>query len=119
MNEKKILKAFGKWIDDQINFKDLVGGLVGAGVELVDGPVFSVAINVAYSKVPREHQAEVLQVFQTIESGNYEALEKVSIEKIVDLLKTPLGDSKERIILGGVVDMVFALIKETKNSVVD
>ena len=43
---------------------------------------------------------------------DYEKLKEVSTDKIVAILKTPLGDKKEGIIIGGLIGIVFGLIDE-------
>lgn len=110
------LKAFTKWVDDQIDFKSLIGGIVGNVAEMADGPIFSVAINLAFSKVPEEHQEEVLNLMDAIVRGNYQAISVASVDHVVSILKTPLGDEKEKIIIGGLVEIAFDLIRHGRQS---
>ena len=107
--EKQILKDFAKWCDDKINFKSLVGGMAGGLIEAVDGMVFSSAINLAYEKCPEDSRHFVLSVMKELSKGNFEGLKIESIDKVVEILNTGLGDEREKIIIGGLVNIVFKL----------
>lgn len=111
MNEKKILKQFTKWVDEQFDFKSMFGGMGGTIAELADGPVFSIAINSAFDKIPDEHKQQALQLLQAITEGDHDLIESLSVDKIVEIINTPLGDTKEKILVEGILGMAINLYK--------
>jgi hypothetical protein len=115
-NEDQILKDFSKWLDDQLDFKKIIGGIAGAAVETVDGMVFNMTFKAAFEKVPTEYREDVLSVLENVMSGNYKDISKDAIQIAVLRINTPLGDDKESIILSGIADIVFKLIESEKVS---
>ena len=114
MEQEKILKDFAKWSDDKLDFKNLVGGMLGGIIETIDGYLFSAALKVAFDKMPDEHKPKVLEALDAITTGRYNELIDFSVDEVVVLLKTPLGDAKEKIIIGGLIDIIFKLVDESR-----
>ena len=114
MEQEKILKDFAKWCDDKLDFNNIVGGIMGGIIETADGYLFSAALKVAFDKLPDEHKEKVLIGLEAITSGKYNELIDFSVDEIVTILKTPLGDAKEKIIIGGLIDIVFKLVEESR-----
>lgn len=109
---EKTLKDFGKWLDDRVEFNKLIGGFLGMAIEAVDGKLFVGALEFGISKVDEKHRGDILEALQAVMDKDYEKLKEVSTDKIVAILKTPLGDKKEGIIIGGLIGIVFGLIDE-------
>lgn len=115
MEHKKIVKEFVHWVDEQIDFKKIIGGLGGNIAEAVDGALFGIAIRYGFEKLPEDYKDEAAAIMVAVVSGNYDTIAEESIEALVVNIKTPLGDEKEAIILGGLWDIVSQLIKLDKS----
>lgn len=111
MENKKVLKDFAKWVDDQIDFKELIGGLGGNIAESLDGHIFKFAINYGFEKIPEAYQDEAIAIMIAIMAEDYDAIAGEAIEELVTRIKTPLSDAKEAIILGGLWDIISKLMK--------
>ena len=109
--EKEVIKAFSKWVDDQIDFNKVVGGVVGAIAESVDGVLFKVAIQVGYDKLDEAWKAAAVEVMDAIVDGDLESLSGAGLDILVTEIKTPLGDDQEGIILRGLWDIIHKLIE--------
>jgi len=112
MKEQEILNDFSKWVDEKIDFKKMAGGMAGVMLEVIDGALFKFAINYGYDKLTEASRPFVLSVMKEVSSGNLEGIKSESIDQLVYLIKSPLGDETERIILGGVWQMIGELIKK-------
>ena len=66
MEHKKVVKEFSKWVDDQIDFKKIIGGIGGNIAELVDGPLFGLAIKYGFEKLPDEYKDEAAGIMQSV-----------------------------------------------------
>jgi len=115
MEYKKVVKNFTKWVDEQIDFKKIIGGVGGNIAEILDGPLFGLAIKYGFEKLPEDYKDEAAAIMQSVIDGDYDAVADETIEALVLNIKTPLGDAKELIILGGLWDIVSKLIKENKS----
>ena len=111
VDEKQVIKGFAKWVDDQIDFTEIVGGLAGVIAERFDGALFKIAIAIGYQKTPEEYKSSVLQLMLATVQGDLDKIADGVIENVVKAIKTPLGDEKEGIILGGLWDIIHGLIK--------
>ena len=111
MEDNKTLDNFAKWCDDQFNFKEIIGGIAGTIIETVDGYVIGASIKLAYSKCPDQHKQEVIIVMTAIMTSDYAKLSESLVDNAVEVLKTGLGDEREKIIIGGIVDIVGKLAK--------
>lgn len=114
MEQEKILNDFTKWCDDNVDWKSLVKGWLGVALEASDRLIFSAAIRGSFEMLPDEHKEKVLIGLEAITSGKYNKLIDFSVDEIVTILKTPLGDAKEKIIIGGLIDIVFKLVEESR-----
>jgi len=111
MEDNKTLDDFAKWCDDKADFKSLIGGIAGSVVETIDGYLIGAAIKLAYSKCPDQHKQEVLMAMTACMTSDYSELSESMVDNAVDVLKTGLGDEREKIIIGGLVDIGFKLAK--------
>lgn len=109
--QQKVLKEFAKWVDDQIDFKELIGGLGGNIAESLDGHIFKFAVNYGFEKIPTDYQDEAIKIMAAIMAADYDAIADEAIEEMVTRIKTPLSDEKEAIILGGLWDIISKLMK--------
>jgi len=111
VDEKQIIKDFAKWVDDQIDFTKIVGGIAGVIAERFDGALFKIAIEIGYKKTPTAYKASVIQLMSATVDGDLDKIADGVIENVVKAIKTPLGDEQEGIILGGLWDIIHGLIK--------
>ena len=113
MEDKKvILKEFAQWVDDQIDFKELIGGFGGSVIERIDGALFSFAIDYGYKLTPDEYKETLLQMMDAVILGDIDKIADGVIENVVSHVATGFGDNKEAIVLGGIWDIIYRLIKE-------
>jgi hypothetical protein len=109
-DEKKILKEFTKWVDDQMTFDQWIRGIGGKIAESIDGALFGYVIKIGYENLPDDYKDEALIVMQGVTSGDLDTIADGVIESFVKNVKTPLSDEKEAIILGGLWDIIAKLI---------
>lgn len=107
-------KKLAKWLDDQMPFDKWFGGLSGKIAELSDGYVFSMSLEYAATKVPEEYHSEINQFIDGVVDGDYDKIKEVSTSRLVQIIKSPLGDKKESLIIGGIIDIIFGLMEEEK-----
>ena len=119
-NIEKKGAELGDWIADQLQFDKLIKGVAGKAAEAVDNPVFRWTFAALFERVPQEHDERVSSVVDAIISGNAGALVDDSIEWLVTVINSPLGDEKERIIgrnLGNMVKELVSLEMQKSGSV--
>jgi hypothetical protein len=107
---KKEVKELGQWFDDKIDFANLAKGLIGVGVESVDGFVFTQLLNFLYQKTPEDKKDEILALFVAIKNEDIEEVNTILSTELVTRIDTDLGDSIESIILKGVLDIFIKLV---------
>lgn len=105
------IKLFAKWLDDRLPFNKWIGGFMGLAAEAVDGRVFAGLFDYAVSKVDPVHHPKIEAALDAVLNKDYEALKKVSTEELVSILKTPLGDARERIIIAPQMEVIAGLIE--------
>lgn len=111
-DEKKIIKDFSKWVDDQLPLDKWIGGMVGAIAERADGMLINFAINRGYNALPEDYKDEALGLMEAISSSNIDNIADEAIDALIVNIKTPLGDSKERILVGGIWGIIRDLIND-------
>ena len=109
-NIEKKGAELGDWIADQLQFDKLIKGVAGKAAEAVDNPVFRWTFAALFERVPQEHDERVSSVVDAIISGNAGALVDDSIEWLVTVINSHLGDEKERIIGRNLGNMVKELV---------
>lgn len=107
-------KRLAKWLDDLFPFNKLIKGIPGQLMEAVDGKFFDLLSTAAFSKVPEEHQEFVQQFLDAVVDGNYDAVNDISTDYLVELIKTPLGDRKEEIFISNQLNMIMEYIDDAK-----
>jgi len=110
LEEKTVLKDFSKFIDKKLEFDKIIGGFGGKIAESIDGVLFKLAIEAGFEKLPNDYKEEALSVMDGIVKGDPDMIAEGVIQSLVENIKTPLGDEKEQIILGGLWDIVGKLI---------
>jgi hypothetical protein len=103
MNESKIINNFSNWLASQFKFKGILN--------MFKGTLFSFVVKQGFQRVPDNNTEDVLKVMRAVSSGNYGTLSKDVIKRASKALKTPISNVKERIIMNGIVDIIFKLIK--------
>ena len=111
---EKTTKRLAKWLDDRLPFNEWLPGLAGVAVEAIDGKVFAWSLEFAIRKLDKQYKDDVLVYIDALLDKDYETIKSKSSERLVEILKTPLGDKKERIIIGGIVGIIFELIEDEK-----
>lgn len=117
MDKKEVIKGLSKWLDSKVELDKWIGGIGGKIAESFDGAFFKVAIEYGFSKLPESYKDEALSVMDSISKGNYKSLGDDVVSLLVEQIKTPLGDEKEKIIIGGVWDIIKGLALEEKSVV--
>jgi len=111
MDIQKKGKELGDWVADQLPFNKLIGGLGGKAAEAVDNPVLRWSFAGLFKKIPEKHHHEVSNIVDAIVAGDSDALVDGGVEWIVELIVTPLGDVKERIIARNLGNMLRELVE--------
>ncbi len=104
-------RKFGNFVADKIDFNDLVGGFAGKIAEAADNPLFSFTFAAAFSKIPEEQDEKVEGIVNSIISGDLDELQSGLLDELVDIIKTPAGDERERIVLSHLLGIARELIE--------
>ena len=110
-NNEKVLKEFAKWVDDQIDFKEWIGGISGNIAESLDGHIFKFAVNYGFEKIPADYQDEAIRIMAAIMAADYDAIAEEAIEEMVVRIRTPLSDEVEGIVLSGLWGIISKIMK--------
>jgi hypothetical protein len=102
-------KELGDWVADKLPFDKLIGGIGGKAAEAVDNPVFRWSFAALFEKIPEEHDERVSEIVDAIISGNGNDLIDGSVNWLVGVINTPLGDAREMIIGKNLGNMVREL----------
>lgn len=108
--EKKV-KELAKWLDDQIDFKEKIGGVAGQIAEAIDGSFFNLSLQFGFSKLSEADQISAIQIFDWVIAGDYEEIATQATSLIVTKIKTKLGDDVESIIINGIWGIALDIIK--------
>jgi len=106
---KKEVKELGQWFDDKIDFTRFVKGITGMGIESVDGFFFTQVLSFAYEKTPEDRKEDLLKLYAAICREDVEIIKTILSTEIVSRIKTSLGDTKESIIVEGVLNIFIEL----------
>lgn len=126
MREKVItsdrIDALATTFDGYIDFKELVKGIAGIGLELADKTVFKVVLNLANTKLlvklPEGQDGNINAFCDEIVAEDYDAAADLLGDITAGCIKTPLGDATENEILDAIFMFLAGFINKEGGDVV-
>lgn len=109
---KQKVKQLAKELDDLTPYNVWFDGVIGKAAEAVDKLTYELALNFAIGRLSESQKDEVEGYIDAILTKDASIISDHLIDKVVALIKSPLGDAKETIIIGGLVDIAFQLVKQ-------
>ena len=109
---EELIKEVAKKADDQLDFKKIIGGMVGQGIEWFDKKIIEGALNYLVAKVPVEYEEDLEILFESYVDEDYEALGQVFTNRLNYIINIPgLDEEDEAILLDAIADAVIKLIQ--------
>lgn len=109
------IKGLAEKLDGYLDFKELVKGIAGIGLELADEVVFRIVLNLLNTKLlvklPEELDGKVNDFVDQIINEDYQAAGDLLGDIVADLINTPIGDETENEIL----DAIFMFLADFIN----
>lgn len=112
---EKLIKEASKKFDKEFDFKKIVGGWIGIGLELFDDNIVRAGLTFAESKLPNQFKDEFKLVLEAYINDDYEAVKTEALSQINQAVDIPyLDEEDEAIILGAVSKALFAILQKRK-----
>lgn len=109
---KDKIKQLAIELDKLTPYDEWFDGIIGKGAELADKLTYQLVLTFAIGRLTEYQKNEVEGYIDAILTKDSSIISDHLIEKAVILIKSPLGDDKEQIIIGGLVDIAFKLVKQ-------
>ena len=110
---EELIKDVAKKIDDQLDFKKIIGGLPGQAVEWFDRKIAEGALSYSVSKVPEEYKPDVEALFNAYLTEDYEALTATFSNRINYVVNLPgLDESEESIVFEALSSAFLKIIQK-------
>lgn len=114
---KDLIKKVAQKLDDQLNFNDIIGGVVGHAVEFFDGKILEAGLAFGVSKVPEEYKPDLEVVFNAYISGDLSQLPSSISERLNQLIDIPgLDEEDEGVVLGAIAQAIFKILSKKINA---
>lgn len=111
---EKLIKDVAKKIDDQLDFKKMIGGIGGQAVEWFDRKIAEGALSYLIDKAPEEYHPDIEVLLQAYLSEDIETLNNTLTNRVNYIVNLPVLDETEEQIVFEALSGAFLKIIQNK-----